>query len=222
MNVGWIWIPRVKSWRGDRKLIPHGVPLCDSLISALEHIRQHTSLDYLKRITFNIHWGSIFLFIWPQIVSITNIKTKVIYLCNFFITGPEVFEVYTLPILPCANWLFVKVNVNLKSSKGCNDWDLAPIQEKEKSNLFRYGGCGFGRCLWVLKRRDKRGRGKKGMCWKRNWFRNNIRKACDLEKCLSARSWDSELYAYLSVSIVWKNKVLSIINVPFFHKSEYC
>lgn len=47
VNVGGVWIPWIESWSRNWKPIPHRIALCDSLINALEHVRQYISLKSL-------------------------------------------------------------------------------------------------------------------------------------------------------------------------------
>lgn len=54
----------------------------------------------------------------------------------------------------------------------------------------------------------QKGEREEGDVLEENWFRNNIRKACNLEKSLSARSWDSELYAYFLFPLFGKIRFL--------------
>lgn len=43
-------------------------------------------------------------------------KFDSVYLRNFLCRWPDILEIDTLTILPCSNWLLIKVNVNLESS----------------------------------------------------------------------------------------------------------
>lgn len=49
VNIGRVRIPRVKCRSWYRELVPHGIAFRYTLISALEHIRQHTRLNDLHK-----------------------------------------------------------------------------------------------------------------------------------------------------------------------------
>lgn len=59
-----------------------------------------------------------------------------IYLCNFFRRGPYIPEVDFLAILSKSNGLFLKININLKSTtSNINYPETRPCQPYNKSNV---------------------------------------------------------------------------------------
>ena len=88
-------------------MIPHGITLCDSLISTLEHVWQYTGLNSLNSIPAHIN---LFYKQFCQKIY----KFKIVNLCNFCCRWPDILEVDILAILPNSNWLLLKVNVNLQ------------------------------------------------------------------------------------------------------------